>query len=197
MSLLRSAKTKYYRNFRRKKVIDNKQFWKTIKPPSSDKSVSRDRLNLIAKDEIVKSESETAKSLNKLFSNIVKNLGIPVYDDFDPIIENMKDPVYKAILKYKNHPSILEIKDIRENSIFCFKEITIEGIEKKITWAAKKPLKIVIFQQQLLKKMQIFLQTLCKKNQCCVQIINISQFFETGWYHTLTQRRQKRFKRKL
>ena len=133
MSLLRSAKTKYYRNFRRKKVIDNKQFWKTIKPPSSDKSVSRDRLNLIAKDEIVKSESETAKSLNKLFSNIVKNLGIPVYDDFDPIIENMKDPVYKAILKYKNHPSILEIKDIRENSIFCFKEITIEGIEKKIT----------------------------------------------------------------
>ena len=197
MSLLRSAKTKYYRNFRRKKVIDNKQFWKTIKPPSSDKSVSRDRLNLIAKDEIVKSESETAKSLNKLFSNIVKNLGIPVYDDFDPIIENMKDPVYKAILKYKNHPSILEIKDIRENSIFCFKEITIEGIEKKITWAAKKPLKIVIFQQQLLKKMQIFLQTLCDKNQCCVQIINISQFFETGWYHTLTQRRQKRFKRKL
>ena len=133
MSLLRSAKTKYYRNFRRKKVIDNKQFWKTIKPPSSDKSVSRDRLNLIAKDEIVKSESETVKSLNKLFSNIVKNLGIPVYDDFDPIIENMKDPVYKAILKYKNHPSILEIKDIRENSIFCFKEITIEGIEKKIT----------------------------------------------------------------
>ena len=133
MSLLRSAKTKYYRNFRRKKVIDNKQFWKTIKPPSSDKSVSRDRLNLIAKDEIVKSESETAKSLNKLFSNIVKNLGIPVYDDFDPIIENMKDPVYKAILKYKNHPSILEIKDMRENSIFCFKEITIEGIEKKIT----------------------------------------------------------------
>ena len=88
---------------------------------------------MIAKDEIVKSESETAKSLNKLFSNIVKNLGIPVYDDFDPIIENMKDPVYKAILKYKNHPSILEIKDIRENSIFCFKEITIEGIEKKIT----------------------------------------------------------------
>ena len=88
---------------------------------------------MIAKDEIVKSESETAKSLNKLFSNIVKNLGIPVYDDFDPIIENMKDPVYKAILKYKHHPSILEIKDIRENSIFCFKEITIEGIEKKIT----------------------------------------------------------------
>ena len=88
---------------------------------------------MIAKDEIVKSESETVKSLNKLFSNIVKNLGIPVYDDFDPIIENMKDPVYKAILKYKNHPSILEIKDIRENSIFCFKEITIEGIEKKIT----------------------------------------------------------------
>ena len=106
-------------------MIDNKQFWKTIKPPCSDKSVSR--------DEIVKSETETAKILNQLLSNIVKNLGIPVYNNFDPIVENMKDPVYKAILKYKNHPSILEIRDTRENSIFCFKEITIEGVEKKIT----------------------------------------------------------------
>ena len=57
----------------------------------SDKSVSIDRINLIEKDEIVNSESETAKILNNLFSNIIKNLGIPVYNDFDSVIENMKD----------------------------------------------------------------------------------------------------------
>ena len=28
--------------------------------------------------------------------NRLKNLDIPVFDDFDPIIENMKDPVFKV-----------------------------------------------------------------------------------------------------
>ena len=51
----------------KKKVIDYKQFWKTIKPLASDKSISRDRINLIEKKEIVKSESETAEILNKFF----------------------------------------------------------------------------------------------------------------------------------
>ena len=44
---------------------------------------------------MVKSESETAEIFNKFFSNIVKNLGIPDYDNFDPILENMKEPVFK------------------------------------------------------------------------------------------------------
>ena len=76
-----------------KKVIDNKQFWKTIKSLDSDKSVSRDRINIIEKEEIDKSKSETTEILNKLFSNIVKNLVIPVYNDLDPIVENMNAPV--------------------------------------------------------------------------------------------------------
>ena len=71
--------------------------------------------------------------MNKFFSNIVKNLGIPVDDDFDPVIGNLKGPVFKAILKYKNHPSILGIRDTQKNSIFCFKEVIIEEIEKEIS----------------------------------------------------------------
>ena len=46
-------------------------------------------------------------TLNKCFSNTVKNLHIPVYNCFHQIKDNMKDPVFKVILKYKNHPSIL------------------------------------------------------------------------------------------
>ena len=42
---------------------------------------------LIEKKEMVKSESETVDILNKFLSNIAKNLGIPVYDSFDPIIK--------------------------------------------------------------------------------------------------------------
>ena len=62
--------------------------------------------------------------LDKFLSNIVENLGIPVYTDFDPILENMKDPVFKATLKSKNHSSILQIRKKPGNSTFCFKEVT-------------------------------------------------------------------------
>ena len=106
----------------KKKVIDNKQFWKTIKPLISDKPISRDRINLIENKEIVKSESETVQIFNKFFSNIAKNLCIPVYNDFDPIIENMKGLVLKAVLKYKNRPSILAIRDTQKIVSFVSKK---------------------------------------------------------------------------
>ena len=52
---------------------------------------------------IVKTEKRTAEVLNNFFGKIVKNLNIFQYSDFDPIIENVKDPTLKAILKYKKH----------------------------------------------------------------------------------------------
>ena len=116
----------------------------TIKLDISDKLVWIDTTNLIEKKGIVKSESETAEILNKFFSNLVKNFDIPLYDNFDPVIQNMKDLVFKAILNYKNDPSILAIRDTRKNGIFCFKEVTIEEIEREGR-VAKRSLKIVIF----------------------------------------------------
>ena len=59
---------------------------------------------------IVKTEKETAQVFNNFFGNIVKNLNISQYSDFDPIIENVKHPTVKAILKYEKHPSILAIR---------------------------------------------------------------------------------------
>ena len=44
----------------------------------------------------------------------------------------MKFLIFKAILNYKNHPSIHQIRDTRENSIFCFKEVTIEELENEM-----------------------------------------------------------------
>ena len=48
---------------------------------------------------MIKSGSETAKILNKFFSNIATNLDILIYGDFHPITENMKDPDYFKIKK--------------------------------------------------------------------------------------------------
>ena len=61
--------------------------------------------------ELINSESKSAEELNEFFSNIVRNLKIPEYDNLDPKFKKVKDPVFKAYLKYKDHPSIISIKD--------------------------------------------------------------------------------------
>ena len=93
-----------------KNVIDDKKVWKTVKPLLSDKSVSREKINLTENEKMLTSESETAETLNNFFSNIVKKLNIPKFNSNNSVTENMKGPVFKAILKYKNHPSILAIQ---------------------------------------------------------------------------------------
>ena len=78
------------------------------------------------------SESETAETLNNFFSNIVKKLNIPKFNSNNSVTENIKDPVFKAILKYKNHPSILAIQKYSKNKTFHFEEVNIEEVEKEI-----------------------------------------------------------------
>ena len=82
VSLLRKSKRGYYENLNIKNLTKNKLFWKSVKPLLSDKSRIRDRINISEKGKILKTESETAESLNSFFSNIVKNLNISRYSEF-------------------------------------------------------------------------------------------------------------------
>ena len=132
VSLLKKAKKEYYQNLDEKNVIDNKKFWKTVKPLLSDKSVSREKINLTENEKMLTSESETAETLNNFFSNIVKKLNIPKFNSNNSVTENIKDPVFKAILKYKNHPSILAIQKYSKNKTFHFEEVNSSEVEKKI-----------------------------------------------------------------
>ena len=132
VSLLKKAKKEYYQNLDEKNVIDNKKFWKTVKPLLSDKSVSREKINLTENEKMLTSESETAETLNNFFSNIVKKLNIPKFNSNNSVTKNIKDPVFKAILKYKNHPSILAIQKYSKNKTFHFKEVNFGEVEKEI-----------------------------------------------------------------
>ena len=132
VSLLRKAKTNYYGNLNEKDITDNKKFWKTVKPFLSDKSKSSDKIHLSENGELLNNESETAEVLNNFFSNIVKTLKIPEYENLDPNFENVKDPIFTAILKYKNHPSITAIKEKAKNAKFSFHEVGKDKIKKEI-----------------------------------------------------------------
>ena len=66
-------------------------------------------------------------------SNAVKNLKIPEFKDINPLTENIPHPVFKAILKYKNHPSIIAIKNARRNGLgFYFSEVSVDDICKEL-----------------------------------------------------------------
>ena len=72
----------------------------------SDKSINSDKNYFNENGELINSKSKTAEVLNECFSNILKKLKTPVYETLNRNFEKVKDPVLKAILKYKSHTSI-------------------------------------------------------------------------------------------
>ena len=131
VSLLKKAKKEYYQNLDEKKVIDNKKFWKTVELFLSDKSVSREKINLTENEKMLTSESETAETLNNFFSNIVKKLNISKINSNSSVTEN-KDPVFKATLKYKNRPSTPAIQKCSKKKTFHFEEVNFGEVEKEV-----------------------------------------------------------------
>ena len=92
--------------------------WKTLKTFLSDKAPSTQNITLIDNDKIVKNDGDTAGVLNTFFSD----LKIPDYNNCHPLAENIQEPVLKAIVKYRNHPSILMIGEIcKKNPQFSFR----------------------------------------------------------------------------
>ena len=68
---------------------------------------------------LINSDFKTAEPLNNFFSNIVKNVRTPEYENLKTNFEYVKDPAFKAILKYIYHPSITVIKENKtENLLF-------------------------------------------------------------------------------
>ena len=126
---VKKTRRAYYESLGERKVSDNKLFWKTVKPSPSEKFSAKDRISLSENGEIVKTEKGTAEVYNNFFGNIVKNLNISQYSDFDPNIENVKDLALKATFKYKKHPSILTIRTKRnksESGVFSFREVSFK-----------------------------------------------------------------------
>ena len=77
-------------------------------------------------------ESETTKILNNFFSNIVKKLNIRKFNSNNSITENIKDPVFKAILEYNNYPSTLAIQKYSRNKAFHLEKVNIGEVGKEI-----------------------------------------------------------------
>ena len=99
----------------------------------SKKIKSNQRITLIENDDIIKTKKGTAKVLKTFFSNIVQNLDIQQYNVDDPISEIVSDLLLKAIVRYRNHPSIAAIKKFCNSKFhFSFKNVQEEEILKEL-----------------------------------------------------------------
>ena len=107
-SLNRKIKKTYFDTVASNPDNSSQNFWEICKPFFSDKSAVSEKIILVQKDEIVNSDSTTAKLFNEYFNGITKTLDIHEWPQtYGPKTGN---PVFDAISRYSNHPSIIKIR---------------------------------------------------------------------------------------
>ena len=102
----------------------------------SDKIQSIENLILVNNERITSDEVKVANSLNNFFSNIIKNLKLPEYFVEDKLSHSLSShPTLKAVLRYKNQPSIKVIKHKSSSmrfSSFYFSQVDKNTVLKEI-----------------------------------------------------------------
>ena len=73
-SLVKTAKREYYGNLN--PAVDNKQFWRTVKPFFSDKVMTSENITLFENGDILEDDKKVSHVFSDFFSNAVKNLNI-------------------------------------------------------------------------------------------------------------------------
>jgi len=125
VSLNRKTKKDFYNKLDVKKITDNKQFWKTVKPFFSNKTVNSEKITLIENDEVISDDQEIANKFSNFYASVVENLGI---DN-----QNMKlndEDIENVIGKFKNHPSILKIREhYNSSNSFSFTQVNVNDVK--------------------------------------------------------------------
>ena len=98
---------------------------------------------LVEDNKIISEDKDNAELLNPFFCNALKNIKIPEFSDSNPLAENIPHPIFKVILKYKDHPSVITIKNARNGPRFCFCGVSINyAIEEIKRLKARKATQI-------------------------------------------------------
>ena len=110
MSILRKNKRGYIGNLNNKIATDNRKFWKTVSPLFSEEASKH--ITLKENNKTIANNEELAETFNTFFSKIVPNLNIGNNLGDNITNPHITDPVFCAIQKYENHPSILKIEEM-------------------------------------------------------------------------------------
>ena len=132
LSLARQTKRVSYNNLDHKNIIDNKSFWKHVKPILTDKNPRSNKITLVENESIIEEPDKIAETFNNFFANAVSNLNIPRYVDSSASFNHFDDEILCIVGKYKNQPSVVAIKNKNIQSQFSFRPIPKTEIYKEI-----------------------------------------------------------------
>ena len=131
VNLLKKEKRRYYKNLDLKVINDNKKFWKTTKPLFSDKHTNSRNITLIDGENIISNDTEVAEIMNGFFSDAVSTLGIKGYQT--ELANVGSDKINDVITNFKDHPSILKIKQRAQiKDTFTFSMTNVDEIMTEI-----------------------------------------------------------------
>ena len=125
VSLMRKERESFYSTLDTWVAIENKKFWKTVKPLLPDKLKKHSKITLAEGEEIISEDDQVAKTFNEYFINIpIQNMPNQRYECNK---SQEQDPILNIIEKFKFHPSIKLIKSKSKglSSSFSFKFATI------------------------------------------------------------------------
>ena len=123
--LYRRELKKYAGNLDLKSLTDNRKFWDILLPLLSSKGKSSQKITLVENDEILADDAQIADKFSKYFIETVSSLGIEDNKSLLNNVDDLDDPVQKAVHKFKDHPSIREIKrNVSVENIFNFKLVS-------------------------------------------------------------------------
>ena len=85
---------------------------------------------MVDNDDMISNDTDIAETFNKFYVTIAESLSIKETPEKPASIEGLSDPVFAAINKLSNHPSIIKIKDICQRSgSFSFRTLTRKEIQ--------------------------------------------------------------------
>ena len=120
-----------------------------------DRVKSREAITLVNGENIESNENEVAKTFNDFVSNIVKKLKLWEYHCEDDLHNRLSShSAFLAILKYRNHPSINNIRNSSQRfSSFYFSQVDTNTVLKEIRrLSAKKAVQDTDIPVKVLKE---------------------------------------------
>ena len=135
VNLFKKEKKKYYENLDPTLITDNKTFWKTVTLLFSEKKQCTNNIILIENDEIISINKEVAETMNDFLSKAVNKLNMKGYSTESTSQMKTLDPILNAILKFKEHPSVIKMRKIitaEIKSLDKYKPTTFKNIPAKL-----------------------------------------------------------------
>ena len=108
--LAKKERVKYFANLDLNKYTDNIKFWYTVKPMFSSRGFGSNKITLVENGEVITDDKLNAETFNGFFIDAVSSLAIEENKALLDEIDNITEPVKRAIKKFGHHPSIIDIK---------------------------------------------------------------------------------------